>query len=289
MSRVSCACVGLALALALLAAGGSVAQTQDAQPPAQAAPQPPVPVRVVYARPRTFFSIAIGIVAFFLFPDSLRLVTRLLLGWDIFVTCYLVLACIMMFRCGLAHIRRSAILQDDGRFLILLVTALGAFASIAGDFPDWDLEIYGVGPLHEPLAGLIKELAPGRIHLRGFVSDSYAVLSDADLFVSSSWVEGFGNAIWEALACGVPVVAMDCGLPVRSLVREGVDGLIVTGGISELASALASLMSDGARRKALAERAPGVVTRYSLESSLNAWEALLNDVLGQSKVTGMFV
>jgi uncharacterized membrane protein len=91
----------------------------------------PVPVRVVYGRPRTFFSIAIGIVAFFLLPDSLRLVTRLLLGWDIFVTCYLVLAYIMMFRCGLAHIRRSAILQDDGRFLILLVTALGAFASIA--------------------------------------------------------------------------------------------------------------------------------------------------------------
>ena len=31
----------------------------------------------------------------------------------------------------MAHIRRNAILQDDGRFLILLVTALGAFASIA--------------------------------------------------------------------------------------------------------------------------------------------------------------
>jgi uncharacterized membrane protein len=31
----------------------------------------------------------------------------------------------------LAHIRRNAVLQDDGRFLILLVTALGAFASIA--------------------------------------------------------------------------------------------------------------------------------------------------------------
>ena len=90
-----------------------------------------MPVRIVYARPRTFFSIAIGIVAFFLLPGSLRLVTRLLLGWDIFVTCYLVLAYIMIFRCGLAHIRRSAILQDDGRFLILLVTALGAFASIA--------------------------------------------------------------------------------------------------------------------------------------------------------------
>ena len=89
------------------------------------------PVRVVYARPRTFISIAIGVVAFFLLPGSLRLVTRLLIGWDIFVTFYLVLAYIMMFRCDLAHIRRNAVLQDDGRFLILLVTALGAFASIA--------------------------------------------------------------------------------------------------------------------------------------------------------------
>jgi len=91
----------------------------------------PKPVRVVYARPRTFTSIAVGIVAFFLMPGSLRLVTRLLIGWDIFVTFYLVLAYIMMFRCDLAHIRRNAVLQDDGRFLILLVTALGAFASIA--------------------------------------------------------------------------------------------------------------------------------------------------------------
>src|SRR6202171_5218455 len=91
----------------------------------------PRPVRVVYARPRTFVSIAMGIVAFFLMPGSLRLVTRLLISWDIFVSFYLVLAYIMMFRCGLAHIRRNAVLQDDGRFLILLVTALGAFASIA--------------------------------------------------------------------------------------------------------------------------------------------------------------
>jgi uncharacterized membrane protein len=89
------------------------------------------PIRVVYARPRTFISILIGFVAFFLLPGSLRLVTRLLIAWDIFIAVYLLLVYVMMFRCGLAHIRRNAILQDDGRFLILLVTALGAFASIA--------------------------------------------------------------------------------------------------------------------------------------------------------------
>lgn len=89
------------------------------------------PVRVIYARPRTFFSILIGVVAFFLLPGSLRLVTRLLIAWDTFVALYLLLVYSMMLRSGLAYIKRKAALQDDGRFLILMVTALGAFASIA--------------------------------------------------------------------------------------------------------------------------------------------------------------
>src|SRR5262245_9259653 len=155
-----------------------------------------------------------------------------------------------------------------------------AFARIASDFPEWDLEIYGVGSHHAWLAWLVSELTPGRVHFRGFTTDPYAVLSGADLFVSASWVEGFGNAIWEALACGVPVVAMECGAPVRSLVRDGVDGLIVPT-ISELAPTLASLMADEAARKALASRAPEVLTRFPIESSLQAWDALIDNVASQ--------
>jgi uncharacterized membrane protein len=91
----------------------------------------PKPVRVVYARPRTFVAIALGVVAFFLLPPSARLVTRLLIGWDIFATLYLGLVYFMMLCSEHRRIKRDAVLQDDGRFLILLVTALGAFASIA--------------------------------------------------------------------------------------------------------------------------------------------------------------
>jgi uncharacterized membrane protein len=89
------------------------------------------PVRVVYARPRIFISMVFGIAAFLLLPGSLRLVTRLLISWDIFVALYLVLVYAMMLRSGLKRIRRNAALQDDGRFLILLVTGFGAFASLA--------------------------------------------------------------------------------------------------------------------------------------------------------------
>ena len=153
-----------------------------------------------------------------------------------------------------------------------------AFASIAGDFPEWDLEVYGDGPLHWSLARLVEAVAPGRVDLCGFVTDAYGVLRSADLFVSSSWVEGFGNAIWEALACGVPIVAMDCGAPVRTLVREGIDGLIVrTHSAPALASALASLMGDDAARKTLARRASEVLTRFPIEKSLQAWDSLLDD------------
>ena len=91
----------------------------------------PMLVRVVYARPRIFVAIAIGIVSFFLLPTSPRLVTRFLISWDIFVALYLLLVYTMMVRTGLAHIKRNAELQDEGRFLILLVTATGAFASLA--------------------------------------------------------------------------------------------------------------------------------------------------------------
>jgi uncharacterized membrane protein len=61
----------------------------------------------------------------------LRLVTRLLIGWDSLIAVYLVLVYGMMLNQDHTHIRRAAAMQDDGRFVILLVTALGAFASVA--------------------------------------------------------------------------------------------------------------------------------------------------------------
>jgi uncharacterized membrane protein len=89
------------------------------------------PVRLVYARPRTFIAVAVGVLVCLLLPPSLRLVTRLLIGWDALIAAYLVLVYSMMLNHDHRHIGRAAAMQDDGRFVILLVTAVGAFASIA--------------------------------------------------------------------------------------------------------------------------------------------------------------
>jgi uncharacterized membrane protein len=53
----------------------------------------------------------------------------------------------MVMRGGLAHIRRNAVLQDDGRFLILLLVAAGAFASIAAIIFELDASHRGTGEL----------------------------------------------------------------------------------------------------------------------------------------------
>jgi len=150
-----------------------------------------------------------------------------------------------------------------------------AFASVAGEFPEWDFEIYGDGPMRASLNGLVERLAPGRIQLRGFTADPYRVLCDADLFVSTSWVEGFGNSIWEALACGVPVVATEAGTAVRALVRHGIDGMISNDTVAALARDLATMMRDDGKRAAMSKRAREVVDRFSLEASLAAWDNVL--------------
>ena len=75
---------------------------------------------------------SIGIVAFLLLPAIAAAGdARCWSAGTSSSRCYLLLVYTMVVRCGLAHIKRNAVLQDDGRFLILLVTALGAFASIA--------------------------------------------------------------------------------------------------------------------------------------------------------------
>ncbi|HET6975899.1 MAG TPA: glycosyltransferase [Pyrinomonadaceae bacterium] len=154
--------------------------------------------------------------------------------------------------------------------------SIRAFASIARDFPDWDFDLYGDGPARATVADLIAKLAPDRIQLRGFASEPYEVLSNADLFVSTSWVEGFGNSIWEAMACGVPVVATEAGTTTRTLVRHGVDGMVSNDTVSALARDLATLMSDDEKRAAMSQRAREVVDRFSLDASLSAWDEVLS-------------
>lgn len=88
------------------------------------------PMRLFRARIRLWVSIAAGIVAFLIMPGAWRLSSRVLIAWDVVVVLYLILAYTMVWRTTPTIIRRHALIQDDGRFAILIFTAAAAIASL---------------------------------------------------------------------------------------------------------------------------------------------------------------
>lgn len=91
----------------------------------------PKPIRIIYVRPRLFISLAVGLAALLVLPTYLRLATRLLVAWDTSIALYTILAFALFLSCDHSRMKRLASVQDDGRFLILILTAAAAFASIA--------------------------------------------------------------------------------------------------------------------------------------------------------------
>ena len=178
--------------------------------------------------------------------------------------------------------------QKDGRVLVGMgrlvedkgfALLLRAFSQVVGRHPTWSLQIWGDGPQRPDLERLTRELnLSERVRLAGFTGRPFDVLSRADLFAMSSVVEGFPNALCEAMACGLPVVSFDCSSGIRQIIRNGIDGLIVRAAdVSALASALDHLMADERERKRLASNGLEITERFGVEKTMARWEQLVLD------------
>ena len=98
-----------------------------------------------------------------------------------------------------------------------------------------------------------------RVSFVGGVQDLPRHLAGADLFVLPSRSEGFSNAILEAMAASLPVVATDVGGNAEA-VRTGVTGLIVPPENAEaLAGAILAILSDPQRAAAMGAAGKKVV------------------------------
>ena len=90
-------------------------------------------LRIVRARPRLFSSGAFGVLVTLALTvaPSWRPTTRLLVGWDIGIALYLVLVFHMIACSDVHRLRHRAASQDEGQFMILVLTVGAALASIA--------------------------------------------------------------------------------------------------------------------------------------------------------------
>ncbi len=168
-----------------------------------------------------------------------------------------------------------------------------AFREIAPEFPELELHLIGDGPARPSLERLADATGIGaRIRFLGRLADPAPVVAGCSVFVSSSAVEGFGMAIVEALAAGVPVVAADCAYGPREILAPSTDpmelltgdaepemapfGLLYpVGSVPALKKALRQILCDPLLASSLARKGPQRAADFSVERSATAYERLL--------------
>ena len=124
-----------------------------------------------------------------------------------------------------------------------------------------------------------RESLQNRVFLLGERPDLARLTAAFDIACSSSWSEGFSNAIGEAMACGVPCVVTDVG---DSAYIIGDTGITVPASTPQaLAKGIAQLIAaDPSGRSKLGAAARNrVMTEFSLPSIAGQYEQLYVDLL----------
>ncbi len=161
-----------------------------------------------------------------------------------------------------------------------------AWALLAARYPDWRVNIYGVGPAQADYERQIQSLGLQRsVRLMGHRSAMLPVYTSAEIFCHPALFEGFGLVAAEALACGLPVVAFaDCS-GVNDFVRHELNGLMVSreAGEQGLAEALERLITNRELRLRLRAAAPGSISELSFENFRRRWIDLVEEVRAEGQ------
>lgn len=95
---------------------------------------------------------------------------------------------------------------------------LKSFAVVQSQRPETRLFFVGDGSCKEALQELTCQLGlQTSVSFVGMQDNPYSWMAGAALFALSSYSEGFPNAMIEAMACGLPVIAVDCSSGPREI------------------------------------------------------------------------
>jgi len=153
---------------------------------------------------------------------------------------------------------------------------LAAIARLSATHGDLSLLLIGTGP-PAALAAEAQALGlDGRVVFAGERADVPAFLPGLILYVQPSRFEGMPNALMEAMAARLPVVATAVD-GITELIKDGVNGwLVPPGDAAALAAALRRILDDtpGSEKMGMQARRTAI-EGYSLERMTEAYEKIL--------------
>jgi len=148
---------------------------------------------------------------------------------------------------------------------------LRAFSYLEGS--NARLVLLGEGNETESLQTLATQLGiKDQVDFPGFVDNPFKYMASADVFVLSSWYEGFGNVLIEAMATGCPVVSTDCPSGPNEILKDGAYGpLVPVKDATALSHAIEDVLADPIDESVLASRADD----FSIDTVVERYEKLL--------------
>jgi glycosyltransferase involved in cell wall biosynthesis len=141
------------------------------------------------------------------------------------------------------------------------------------------LVIIGDGDECSKLVVLASELGITKnVYLPGFDLNPYRYMSHSNVFVLSSYFEGFANVLVEALACGTQVVSTNCPSGPAEILEDGKHGrLVPVGDTAALAGAIADALDYPLPIEGLKERAKAFSSEAAVSAYLQALGFPIND------------
>ena len=145
---------------------------------------------------------------------------------------------------------------------------------------DVGLWLLGEGPQEKRLKRLAAQLGLAKsVHFLGFRSDPLRFFAAADVFVLSSWWEGFGNVLVEAMSVGTAVVSTDCPHGPAEIIEHGRNGILVPPRSPELlANAILSLLKDRPKRTEIAKAGRLRALDFCATSIAELYARVISDV-----------
>ena len=156
---------------------------------------------------------------------------------------------------------------------------IDAFDILHKKFLQWDLHIWGNGPLEDHLK---KRIASRNLEKKVFLCGVTDTIENeyrqSDLLCHPSRFEGFGLVVTEAMSFGLPAVGFAACSGVNEIIIDGVNGCLAPEMTAQcLAAALEKTMTDDELRQKLGANAYKTTQRYDPEKIYALWEHLISE------------